>query len=96
MTEASPTAAKAADANVFHRLRIASLARDPADALHIALAVPAELADTFRHEPGQHVTVRVPTDGAEVERLRSFIADHSGPDGALALRVHRRLAPRAA
>ncbi len=35
-------------------------------------------------------------DGAEVERLRSFIADHSGPDGALALRVHRRLAPRAA
>jgi hypothetical protein len=35
-------------------------------------------------------------DSPDLERLRGFIADHSGVNGALALRVHRTLAPRAA
>lgn len=35
-------------------------------------------------------------DATERERLRRFVAEHSGTDGALALRVHRTLAPRAA
>ncbi|MGD9762430.1 MAG: hypothetical protein AB7V27_01765 [Candidatus Binatia bacterium] len=62
----------------------------------------ADLPDTaigpFPTELGAALLERVQSafDSVEMERLNAFVAGHSREDGALALRVHRALAPRAA
>jgi 3-ketosteroid 9alpha-monooxygenase subunit B len=44
----------------FHRLRVASVIEETADARSIVFEVPAELAGSFAYRPGQHLTLRVP------------------------------------
>ncbi|GGL89606.1 2Fe-2S iron-sulfur cluster-binding protein [Nakamurella endophytica] len=43
----------------FHALTVAAVDRLTDDSAAVTLAVPAALADTFRHRAGQHLTVRI-------------------------------------
>ncbi|MBN3929260.1 2Fe-2S iron-sulfur cluster binding domain-containing protein [Streptomyces verrucosisporus] len=55
----------------FHPLRVREVERLTDDSVAVAFEVPPELHDTFRHVPGQHVTLRREVDGAEVRRTYS-------------------------
>lgn len=69
----------------FHRLRIADLKRETADAVSIAFDVPAEVRDLYAFEPGQYLTLRTTLDDEEVRRSYSIC---SGPgDGELRIAV---------
>ncbi|HEY2192481.1 MAG TPA: fatty acid desaturase [Actinomycetospora sp.] len=57
----------------FHRLRVADVRRLTPEAVAVTFDVPDELAATFAHRPGQHVTVRAwldREDGAGREEVR--------------------------
>jgi ring-1,2-phenylacetyl-CoA epoxidase subunit PaaE len=56
----------------FHRLEIAELRRETADAVSLAFAVPDALREAYRFVHGQHVTVKMPIDGEEVRRSYSI------------------------
>ncbi|GGC54810.1 1,2-phenylacetyl-CoA epoxidase subunit PaaE [Chelatococcus reniformis] len=71
----------------FHRLLVADVRRETADAVSIAFDVPPPLADAFRFVPGQYLTLRTTLDGEEVRRSYSIC---SGPgDGELRIAVKR-------
>jgi len=61
----------------FHPLRIASVERETRDAVAITFDVPTALADAFRYQPGQHLTVRTHIDGEDVRRSYSICAPAS-------------------
>ncbi len=65
----------------FHPLRVAAVSRETSDAVSVVFDVPAALADTFRFQPGQYLTVRRDIDGQEVRRSYSICAGPS--DGLL-------------
>jgi len=57
----------------YHRIRIADVVTETADALSLVLEVPPELAAEFAYRPGQFLTVRVPHEtGASVARCYSL------------------------
>ena len=56
----------------FHRLEIAEIVRETAEASSIRFAVPPELAETFRFKPGQHLTLKAEIGGEEVRRNYSL------------------------
>src|SRR5262245_52262406 len=56
----------------FHRLRISDIRRETPEAVSIAFAVPPELAEAYRFQPGQHLTLRATLDGAECRRSYSI------------------------
>ena len=56
----------------FHRVRIADVIAETADALSLVLEVPPELAAEFAYRPGQFLTVRVPHTDAPVARCYSL------------------------
>ncbi len=73
----------------FHTLAIADLRRETEDAVSLAFAVPAALADAFAFTPGQYLTLRTMQDGCELRRSYSIFA---GPDDG-ELRVAIRHVP---
>jgi len=71
----------------FHRLTVADLRRESADAISMTFAIPGDLADDYRFAPGQYLTLRTTLDGEEVRRSYSIC---SGPDdGELRIAVKR-------
>jgi ring-1,2-phenylacetyl-CoA epoxidase subunit PaaE len=56
----------------FHRLPIARIEPETRDAVAITFTVPDALADEFRYEPGQHLTLKADIDGADVRRSYSI------------------------
>ncbi len=63
----------------FHSLSIARVERETRDAVAITFAVPAQLADAFRFDPGQHLTLRTTIEGQDVRRSYSICsAQHEG------------------
>src|SRR5437763_2930409 len=56
----------------FHRLKMRDVRRETADAVSIAFAVPPQLEENYRYDPGQHLTLRTMLDGAEVRRSYSI------------------------
>jgi ring-1,2-phenylacetyl-CoA epoxidase subunit PaaE len=70
----------------FHPLRVASVKPDGEDARVVSFDVPADLADTFRFEPGQYLTLRSIVDGTEFRRSYSICA---APGEALRVGVRR-------
>jgi ring-1,2-phenylacetyl-CoA epoxidase subunit PaaE len=70
----------------FHPLRVASVKPDGEDACVVSFDVPADLADTFRFEPGQYLTLRSIVDGTELRRSYSICA---APGEALRVGVRR-------
>lgn len=82
-----PTGSAATHAE-FHRLPVAALDRPTPDSVAITFDVPADLAELFRFEAGQHVTVRtdsVDAGGAGVRRNYSICS--SAVDGPLRIAV---------
>jgi ring-1,2-phenylacetyl-CoA epoxidase subunit PaaE len=56
----------------FHRLEVAEIVPETADAASIRFHVPEELRETFRFRPGQHLTLRAEIGGEEVRRNYSL------------------------
>lgn len=71
----------------FHRLTIAELVEETADAKSIRFDVPPELAETFRFRPGQHLTLKSEIGGEEVRRNYSLCV--APEDGQLKVTVKR-------
>ncbi len=55
----------------FHRLKIAEVRRETADAVSIRFDIPAELREAFRFKAGQHLTLRADIGGEDVRRTYS-------------------------
>jgi 3-ketosteroid 9alpha-monooxygenase subunit B len=56
------SAAAVTAARTFHRLRVDSVVAETDDTCSVVFDVPSELADAFSYEPGQFLTVRIPSD----------------------------------
>ena len=71
----------------FHPLRVCDVRRETADTVSVAFDVPAELTTDYVFEPGQHLTVRMPSpeDGSEVRRSYSICSGLD--DGELRIAV---------
>ena len=61
----------------FHRLKIREVRRETPEAVSIAFAVPPELAQAYRFDPGQHLTLRTMLGDVETRRSYSIC---TGPD----------------
>jgi len=71
----------------FHRLTIADVIEETAEARSVRFAVPGPLRETFAFRPGQHLTLRAEIDGADVRRNYSLcVAPH---EGGLAVTIKR-------
>jgi ring-1,2-phenylacetyl-CoA epoxidase subunit PaaE len=73
----------------FHTLRVSEVRRDTPDAVVITFDVPPALADTFRFEAGQYLTLRRGQGADESRRSYSICAAPGEP-----LRVGVRRVPR--
>lgn len=71
----------------FHRLTVADVRRETPEAVSIAFAVPRELSDAYRFNPGQHLTLRTQVGGAEVRRSYSICT--APDDGELRVAVKK-------
>jgi ring-1,2-phenylacetyl-CoA epoxidase subunit PaaE len=71
----------------FHRLRIAEVIAETADARSIRFEVPPELAETYRFRPGQHLTLRAEIGGEDVRRNYSLCV--APQEGELKVTVKR-------
>lgn len=58
----------------FHPLTVRALRPEGDDALAVTLEVPPALADRFRFEPGQYLTLRATVGGQELRRSYSICA----------------------
>jgi len=58
----------------FHPLRVSDVRAETADTVSVAFDVPSELTADYVFEPGQHLTIRMPSpvDGSEVRRSYSI------------------------
>ncbi len=56
----------------FHKLAIAEIVAETAEAKSIRFHIPAELRETFRFKPGQHLTLRADIAGEEIRRNYSL------------------------
>jgi ring-1,2-phenylacetyl-CoA epoxidase subunit PaaE len=71
----------------FHTLSIAEIVPETPEAKSIRFAVPAELEETFRFKPGQHLTLKAEIGGEEVRRNYSLCV--APQDGAVMVTVKR-------
>jgi ring-1,2-phenylacetyl-CoA epoxidase subunit PaaE len=71
----------------FHRLEIAEIVAETAEARSIRFHVPEALAGAFRFKPGQHLTLRAELDGEEVRRNYSLCV--APEEGQLKVTVKR-------
>ncbi|MER5356721.1 2Fe-2S iron-sulfur cluster-binding protein [Streptomyces sp. NPDC002785] len=76
---------------MFHPLRVSAIERLTDDSVAVALAVPPELRETFRHKPGQHLNVRYTVDGEEIRRSYSICSPATEEQPEPVLRVGIRL-----
>ena len=72
---------------VFHPLRVADVRRETADTVSIAFEVPADLVDAYVFEPGQHLSIRMPTSEGGEEVRRSYSISSGLDDGDLRVAV---------
>ena len=68
-----PTGSSAPHA-VFHQMPVAAVDPITADSTLVTFAVPEELRELFRFEPGQHVTVKTDLGGQGIRRNYSICA----------------------
>ncbi len=71
----------------FHRLRIAELIDETADARSIRFDLPEELRETFAFRPGQHLTLKADIAGEDVRRNYSLCV--APQEGELKVTVKR-------
>lgn len=63
----------------FHALTLARVEPETDQAVRLSFAVPADLGDTFRHEPGQYLTLRSTVDGEALRRSYSICSGVNDP-----------------
>ncbi|MFM2053320.1 MAG: phenylacetate-CoA oxygenase/reductase subunit PaaK [Pseudomonadota bacterium] len=71
----------------FHPLRVRAVQPDSDEAMLVSFDVPADLADTFRFQPGQYLTLRGEIGGQDLRRSYSICA--APEDGELRVGVRR-------
>jgi ring-1,2-phenylacetyl-CoA epoxidase subunit PaaE len=71
----------------FHRLTIAGVIDETAEAKSLRFAVPEELRETFKFKPGQHLTLKAEIEGEEVRRNYSLCV--APQDGEVTVTVKR-------
>ena len=71
----------------FHPLKLISRSPAAEDAVRLKLAIPQELRDTYAHEPGQHVALRIMLDGREERRTYSIVSTPGASELELGVRV---------
>src|SRR5882672_5626639 len=71
----------------FQTLQVAAVKRETREAISVLLAVPPELAETYRYVQGQHLTLRT-TIGGETVR-RSYSISSAVQDDALRVTIKR-------
>ncbi len=72
----------------FHLLRVRRIIDETRDARSILFEVPAVLADAFRYQAGQFLTLEVPVDGVTLRRCYSLAsAPHEGEHRVTVKRV---------
>ncbi|MBN3857180.1 ferredoxin--NADP reductase [Paraburkholderia sp. Ac-20340] len=72
----------------FHRLRVAEVIAESADARSFVFELPGALADTFAYRPGQFLTLRLPHGEASLQRCYS-LSSAPGVDAAPKITVKR-------
>ncbi len=72
----------------FHRLKVADVIAESADARSFVFDLPQSLRDAFRYRPGQFLTLRVPCEKATVQRCYS-LSSAPGIDAAPKITVKR-------
>lgn len=70
----------------FHPLRVAQVRTDTRDATVVSFDIPDALRDTFRYQPGQHLTVRTQMDGEELRRSYSICASAAEQQPRIAIK----------
>ncbi|MFO1273913.1 MAG: 1,2-phenylacetyl-CoA epoxidase subunit PaaE [Rubrivivax sp.] len=70
----------------FHPLTVREVRPDTEDALAVTFDVPPDLADAFRFQPGQYLTLRAQVGGEELRRSYSICA---APGDALRVGVRK-------
>ncbi len=70
----------------FYQLAVKDVRQETADCVSVSLAVPAELAETFRFAPGQYLTFRKFMDDGEVRRSYSICTSPSEDDLRVAIK----------
>jgi ring-1,2-phenylacetyl-CoA epoxidase subunit PaaE len=71
----------------FHPLTVADVERLTDDAVAITFAVPDELREDYRFQPGQHLTLRATIAGAEVRQSYSICMSRKAAERSGTLRV---------
>ncbi len=56
----------------FHSLKVASIDRETADSMRVALHVPEDLQDEYAFLPGQHLPIQITVDGKKIRRTYSI------------------------
>ncbi len=87
MTAVDTAAARTARRHAFHPLRVAAIDRLTADAVAVTFAVPPELAEDYRFQAGQHLTLRAVIDGQDIRRSYSICSPATS--GTLRVAVKR-------
>jgi ring-1,2-phenylacetyl-CoA epoxidase subunit PaaE len=72
---------------VFNPLRVADVRRETADTVSVAFDVPPELAEAYAFDPGQHLTIRMPSAVGGDEIRRSYSISSGLDDGELRIAV---------
>ncbi|WP_028222542.1 ferredoxin--NADP reductase [Paraburkholderia oxyphila] len=72
----------------FHRLRVADVIAESADARSFVFELPAALTDAFAYRPGQFLTLRLPGEQATLQRCYS-LSSAPGVDAAPKITVKR-------
>lgn len=70
----------------FYQLAVGDIRTETADCVSVSLQVPAELAATFRFQPGQYLTFRHTIDGAELRRSYSICTSPTDADLRVAIK----------
>lgn len=63
----------------FHSLKVATRTPVAVDAYELTFAVPPELQDAYRFQPGQHLAVRAQVGGKALRRTYSIVTPPGGP-----------------
>lgn len=70
----------------FHRLKIAEVRRETAEAVSIRFEMPAALSETFAFKAGQHLTLKADIDGQDVRRTYSVCVAPSEGEMRIAIK----------
>ena len=70
----------------FHRLKIADVRRETADAVSIRFEIPEHLKQAFAFKAGQHLTLRTALDGEDVRRNYSVCVAPSENEMRIAIK----------